>query len=54
MGRLDFYQWLLFLAQHEERHSIQIRETAERLFNASDRHQPNSREENPCAKLPAC
>jgi hypothetical protein len=35
MGRLDFYQWLLFLAQHEERHSIQIQETAERLSNAS-------------------
>lgn len=30
-GRLDFYQWLLFLAQHEERHTIQIRETARRL-----------------------
>ncbi len=35
MGRLDFYEWLLFLAQHEERHSVQVRETAERLSNAS-------------------
>jgi len=31
LGRLSFYQWLLFLAQHEERHTIQIRETARRL-----------------------
>lgn len=31
LGRLSFYQWLLFLAQHEERHSIQIRETARRV-----------------------
>jgi hypothetical protein len=30
-GPLTFYQWLLFLAQHEERHTIQIRETARRL-----------------------
>jgi hypothetical protein len=30
-GRFSFYQWLLFLAQHEERHTIQIRETARRL-----------------------
>ncbi len=31
LGPLSFYQWLLFLAQHEERHTIQIRETARRL-----------------------
>jgi hypothetical protein len=31
LGQLTFYQWLLFLAQHEERHTIQIRETARRL-----------------------
>lgn len=31
LGRLSFYQWLLFLAQHEERHTIQIRDTARRL-----------------------
>lgn len=31
LGRLSFYQWLLFLAQHEERHSAQIHETARRL-----------------------
>ena len=31
IGRLTFYEWLLFLAQHEERHTIQIRETAGRL-----------------------
>ncbi len=30
-GSLTFYQWLLFLAQHEERHTMQIRETARRL-----------------------
>jgi uncharacterized damage-inducible protein DinB len=30
-GSLTFYQWLLFLAQHEERHTLQIRETARRL-----------------------
>jgi hypothetical protein len=30
-GSLTFYQWLLFLAQHEERHTRQIRETARRL-----------------------
>ncbi len=31
VGELTFYQWLLFLTQHEERHTIQIRETARRL-----------------------
>ena len=31
VGRLTFYEWLLFLAQHEERHTTQIRETAGRL-----------------------
>lgn len=31
LGPLNFYQWLLFLAQHEERHAVQIRETARRL-----------------------
>jgi hypothetical protein len=31
LGRLNFYEWLLFLAQHEERHTGQIRETARRL-----------------------
>lgn len=30
-GSFTFYQWLLFLAQHEERHTLQIRETAGRL-----------------------
>ena len=30
-GPLTFYQWLLFLAQHEERHTMQIQETARRL-----------------------
>ena len=31
LGRLSFYQWLLFLAQHEERHASQVRATARRL-----------------------
>jgi len=31
LGRLSFYQWLLFLAQHEERHAIQVCDTARRL-----------------------
>ena len=31
LGQFTFYQWLLFLAQHEERHTLQIRETARRL-----------------------
>ncbi len=31
VGELNFYQWLLVLGQHEERHTIQIRETARRL-----------------------
>lgn len=30
-GQLTFYEWLLFLAQHEERHTVQIRETARRV-----------------------
>lgn len=34
IGQLDFYQWLLFIAQHEERHSIQIRETVGRVSAA--------------------
>jgi hypothetical protein len=35
IGRLTFYEWLLFLAQHEERHTIQIRETAGRLSHSA-------------------
>jgi DinB family protein len=31
LGRLTFYEWLLFLAQHEERHTSQIREIVGRL-----------------------
>ena len=31
LGELDFYQWLLFLSQHEERHTVQIRETGARV-----------------------
>ena len=36
LGELDLYQWILFVAQHEERHLAQLREISEQL------HQPQS------------
>ena len=34
-GELDLYQWLLFVAEHEKRHTAQLREIARRLVPAS-------------------
>lgn len=40
LGPLDLYQWLLFLGQHEARHTDQIQEIATRL---TERSQPSPR-----------
>jgi uncharacterized damage-inducible protein DinB len=42
IGPLDFYQWLLFLAQHEERHAAQIRETLSRLSDPASAGRDNT------------
>jgi len=34
-GELDLYQWLLFVAAHEKRHTAQLREIARQLVPAS-------------------
>ena len=34
-GEIDLYQWLLFVAEHEKRHTAQLREIARRLVPAS-------------------
>jgi uncharacterized damage-inducible protein DinB len=34
-GELDLYQWLLFVAEHEKRHTAQLREVARQLVPAS-------------------
>jgi len=34
LGELDLYQWILFVAQHEQRHLLQLREIAEQLGSA--------------------
>ena len=34
-GELDLYQWLLFVAEHEKRHTAQLREVARLLVPAS-------------------
>ena len=34
-GELDLYQWLLFVAEHEKRHTIQLREVARQLVPAT-------------------
>lgn len=33
-GELDLYQWLLFVAEHEKRHTVQLREVARQLVPA--------------------
>jgi uncharacterized damage-inducible protein DinB len=34
-GELDLYQWLLFVAEHEKRHTAQVREVARQLVPQS-------------------
>ena len=34
-GELDLYQWLLFVAEHEKRHTAQLRDVARQLVPAS-------------------
>jgi uncharacterized damage-inducible protein DinB len=34
-GELDLYQWLLFVAEHEKRHTAQLREVARQLVPAA-------------------
>ena len=34
-GELDLYQWILFVAEHEARHTAQVREVARQLVPAS-------------------
>jgi uncharacterized damage-inducible protein DinB len=34
-GELDLYQWLLFVAEHEKRHTAQLREVARQLVPAT-------------------
>jgi hypothetical protein len=34
-GELDLYQWLLFVAEHEKRHTAQLRGVARQLVPAS-------------------
>lgn len=34
-GELDLYQWLLFVAEHEKRHTAQVRDVARQLVPAS-------------------
>jgi len=35
LGEIDLYQWILFVAQHEQRHLPQLEEIAEQLRSAS-------------------
>jgi hypothetical protein len=34
-GELDLYQWCLFIAEHEKRHTVQLRDVAAQLAPAS-------------------
>jgi hypothetical protein len=34
-GELDLYQWILFIAEHEKRHTVQLRGVVEQLAPAS-------------------
>jgi hypothetical protein len=34
-GELDLYQWILFVAEHEKRHVVQLREVVQQLVPAS-------------------
>ena len=34
-GELDLYQWLLFVAEHEKRHTAQLRDVARQLVSAA-------------------